>query len=69
MMILEPLPTIYIAFMAVATIYMLAVGYRWKGWRAAVGGVAFLWVTFAVTRFFVMSAEPLANEVAAWLVP
>jgi hypothetical protein len=47
-------------FMVVATIYMGVVGYRWKGWRSAVGGVALLWATFAVTRFFVMSAEPLA---------
>jgi len=47
--------------MAVATIYMVVVGYRWKRWRFAFGGVALLWATFAMTRLFVMSAEPLAH--------
>ena len=47
-------------FMALATIYMVAVGYRWKRWRLTIGGVALLWATFAVTRLIVMSAEPLA---------
>ena len=60
-------PAIYLAFMAVATIYMAAIGYRWKGWRSAVGGVALLWVAFAVTRVFVMSAEPLAYLVVPFL--
>ncbi len=47
-------------FMALATIYMVVVGYRWKRWQLTIGGVALLWATFAVTRLIVMSAEPLA---------
>jgi hypothetical protein len=54
-------------FMVVATIYMIVVGYRSKGWRSAVGGVALLWAAFAVTRFFEMSAEPLAYLVLPFL--
>ena len=57
-------PTFYIVFMAVATIYTAVVGYRWKGRRLAVSGVALLWTAFAATRLVVMSAEPLAYLVA-----
>jgi hypothetical protein len=54
-------PMFYMVFMAVATIYTAVVGHRWKGWPSAVGGVALLWFTFAVTRLLIMSAEPLAH--------
>jgi hypothetical protein len=60
MTVLMAVATFYMVFMAVATIWVAVVGYRWKGWRSAVAGVALLWATFAVTRLFVMSAEPLA---------
>jgi hypothetical protein len=29
-------PTFHVVFLVVATIYVTAVGYRWKGWRSAV---------------------------------
>jgi hypothetical protein len=47
-----------------STISTAVVGYRWKGWPSAAGAVVLLWVTFGVTRLFVMSAGPLAHLVA-----
>lgn len=52
-----------LVFMGVATTYMVVAGYRWNRWRFAMGGVALLWALFALTRLYVMSAEPLAHLV------